>query len=202
MIMNEQQRALLSIAARLFCYPSDSFHEELAEIRAFAEERFETGPIRTAVMKLADASMAVPLREMREQYVAAFDLKERTGLYLTAHELGDSRKRGEELVRLRALIRSHGFEPIPGELPDYMPLLYELVSIAPESDQISRLIDRLAFATERVRSHLAAGHSYKPLLEMLMELVFETPTEEAIQEMESRRERPDLDPLPYPLMYG
>lgn len=200
--MNEQQRALLSIAARLLGYPSDSFREELAEIRAFAEEQFAAGPMRTAVMKLADAWLAVPLREMREQYVAAFDMKERTGLYLTSHELGDSRKRGEELVRLRALIRSHGFEPMPGELPDYMPLLYELVSIAPESDQIRRLIDRLAFATERVRLHLADVHPYKPLFEMLMELVFDAPTEEVMKEMDSRRERPDLDPLPYPLMYG
>lgn len=199
--MNEQQQAVLAIAARLTGYPSDSFREELAELRAFADETMEAGPVREAVLTMLGELGAMTLREVRERYVAAFDLKDRTGLYLTAHELGDSRKRGVALLELRAFIRSCGFEPAADELPDYLPLLYELVSVAPASEEVLPLLNRLAFATQRIRMHLSDGNPFKPVFEALMHAVFEAPTEEAMKQREQYREKPDTDPMPYPLMY-
>lgn len=43
----------------------------------------------------------MPLLELQEHYVETFDYKDKTGLYLTAHELGDSRKRGAALIKLQ-----------------------------------------------------------------------------------------------------
>lgn len=192
---------LLLVAARLTGYPSDTFREELTELIEVASGELPSGSVRTGLLKAVDGLAELSLREAREQYVAAFDLKDRTGLYLTAHELGDSRKRGIALLELRELLRSHGFEPLHDELPDYIPLLYEWAAVVPRSDSVRQLVDRLAFATERIRQHLPEGNPYKAVFEWLMDAVFEAPTEEMMAQRESGRERPDLDEMPYPLMY-
>ena len=200
--LSEQQQALLTIAARLTAYPAPDFHEELRELSVFAGETLALGKARLIVAAALRELGELSLREAREQYVGAFDLKDRTGLYLTAHELGDSRKRGVSLLELQAFIRACGFEQADGELPDYMPMLYELTaSGAVEDALLGPLLDRLAFATERIRKHLPDDNPFKPIFEALMQEVFEAPPEEAMQQQEARRERPDMDPMPYPLMY-
>jgi nitrate reductase delta subunit len=198
--MDIEARALLAVAARLADYPGDGFAAELAELREFAAEHFSFGPLRFALNGLLDELGTLPLREVQEQYVAAFDLKDRTGLYLTAHELGDSRGRGVALLELRWQLQMSGFEPLEGHLPDYLPMLYEWAAELPDSDAHWRLAARLAFATQRIRTHLADSNPFKPLFEALMTAVFDELPEQRMQELERKREKPDLDPMPYPLM--
>lgn len=199
--MNEHVRVMLAVAARLTSYPSDSFREDLLEIKDFADQHLDEGPTPFAIARMTEGLIDLPLREIQEKYVAAFDLKERTNLYLTAHELGDSRKRGIALIELREFIYSNGFAPVEGELPDYIPLLYELASEVPEDQGVQKLMDRLAYATHRIRRHLSDENPYKQVFETMMDVVFDEPSEEAMKEIERNREKPDLDPMPFPLMY-
>jgi nitrate reductase molybdenum cofactor assembly chaperone len=199
--MNETNAVVLTMAARLTGYPSSTFREELEELVEIANAALDEEPVRMAILNAAEGLAVLPLREAQERYVAAFDLKDRTGLYLTAHELGDSRKRGVALLELREMAQSHGFEPLHDELPDYLPMLYELAAVVPSSDSSQQLVDRLAFATHRIRINLPDDNPYKPIFELLMETVFDTPTDEIMQERERSREKPDLDAMPYPLMY-
>lgn|GEM_PF-560132 len=198
----EQQQALLAIAARLTAYPASDFHEELRELVAFAGETLPVGTARMVVAAAMRELGELSLREAREAYVAAFDLKDRTGLYLTAHEFGDGRKRGTALLEMQTFLQSCGFSPVDGELPDFMPMLYELVAAGVVEDaMLGHLMDRLAYATERIRRHLPDDNPFKPIFEALMQEVFEAPSEDAMREQEARREKPDVDPMPYPLMY-
>jgi len=199
--MNEHHSALLTIAARLTGYPSESFREELDEIQAFANEVLEEGPIQAAILRTTNRLNSLSLREVQEQYVAAFDLKDRTGLYLTAHELGDSRNRGVALLQLREYVRSHGFMQPEDELPDYLPMLYEFASAVEGSDSMQHLLDRMAFATNRIRLHLPEENPYKSIFDAMMMDVFEAPEEQVMQQREKSRAKPDLDPMPYPLMF-
>lgn len=200
--LNEQQQAILVIAARLTAYPASDFHEELQELGAFAGETLPVGVSRMAVTAAIRELGGLSLREVREAYVGAFDLKDRTGLYLTAHELGDSRKRGVALLEMQAFLQACGFSPAGDELPDYMPMLYELAASGEvEEAMLGPLLERLAFATERIRLHLPDDNPFKPIFEALMQEVFVAPSEEAMREQEARREKPDMDPMPYPLMY-
>lgn len=73
--------------------------------------------------------MSVPPEELREIYVWTFDWKEKTRLYLTAHELGDSRERRAALILLQHIVRDAGFMMPSGELCDFIPLLYELLAV-------------------------------------------------------------------------
>lgn len=200
--MNEQQQAILMIAATLTSYPTAEFQQERQEIRAIAEDILEPGEARAIILQMVETLGSMSLREVREHYVAAFDLKDRTGLYLTGHEWGDSRKRGVALLELQAFIRSCGFEPSAGELSDYMPMLYELAASGEVEDaMLGPLAARLAFATARICLHLPADNPFKPIFEAMMLAVFEPPSEETMRQLEAQREKPDLDPMPYPLMY-
>lgn len=71
-------------------------------------------------------------RELRERYVADLDLHAGSALYLTHHRFGDRRDRGRALIALKRLYREAGWELDHWELPDYLPLVFELAAADPE----------------------------------------------------------------------
>ncbi|MDU2240301.1 MAG: nitrate reductase molybdenum cofactor assembly chaperone [Paenibacillus sp.] len=197
----EAKRIGLAVAARLLGYPDDSYPEVLKET-VDAVSDVEDCALKNRLEAAIRPLESLPLRELREQYVWTFDWKEKTGLYLTAHELGDSRERGAALILLQHIIGDAGFAASAGELADYMPLLYELLAIRPDHVHVRALELRLAVATKRVAGHLAEDSPYRELFAYLMEDVFGEPSEEDIRRLEAKREQADLDELPYPILYG
>jgi nitrate reductase delta subunit len=200
-----QTQILLAIASRLLTYPSDDYLQEWADIdEAIDTELTEldaavAGKLREALAPLRNLT----LQEYRELYVASFDLKQGAGLYLTAHELGDSRKRGVELIELQNLIQNAGYLYRADEISDYIPLLYEFLAVADglEPSAAENLHYRLGLVTARIQQFLYDDNVFKLLFTFLMENVFETPTPEELERLEKQREKPDMDPMPYPLMY-
>ncbi|MGG6312110.1 nitrate reductase molybdenum cofactor assembly chaperone [Paenibacillus macerans] len=197
----EAKQISLSVAARLLGYPEDDFHASLKEL---IEAVLEAGDpaLNTQLEAAIRPLLSCPLKELREQYVWTFDWKDKTGLYLTAHELGDSRDRGAALILLQHIISDAGFAASNGELADYMPLLYELLALRPEHVHVRALELRLAVATKRVAEHLEQDSPYRELFRHLMQDVFGEPAEEDIRRLEQKREQADLDVLPYPILYG
>ncbi|MGP0585220.1 nitrate reductase molybdenum cofactor assembly chaperone [Paenibacillus timonensis] len=197
----EAKRIGLAVAAKLLGYPDDVYPEILRET-AEAVSEVEDLTLKSRLETVIQPLQSLPLRELREQYVWTFDWKEKTGLYLTAHELGDSRERGAALILLQHIIGDAGFVAAAGELADYMPLLYELLAMRPDHVHVRALDLRLAVATKRVADHLPEDSPYRELFVYLMEEVFGEPTEEDIRRLEAKREQADLDELPYPILYG
>ncbi|MUG87411.1 nitrate reductase molybdenum cofactor assembly chaperone [Paenibacillus timonensis] len=197
----EAKRIGLVVAAKLLGYPDDVYPEILRET-AEAVSEVEDLTLRSRLETVIRPLQSLPLRELREQYVWTFDWKEKTGLYLTAHELGDSRERGVALILLQHIIGDAGFVAAAGELADYMPLLYELLAMRPDHVHVRALDLRLAVATKRVADHLPEDSPYREVFAYLMEEVFGEPSEEDIRRLEAKREQADLDELPYPILYG
>lgn len=71
---------------------------------------------------------AVPLGALAEEYVRVFDFHNRHCLHLTWWAEGDTRRRGEALLGLKARYRAAGLELAGSELPDYLPLVLEYVA--------------------------------------------------------------------------
>lgn len=197
----EDKQISLIFAARLLGYPEDDFPENA---RSMLEAAREAGsPLLTErLQETSRPLLSCPLKELREQYVWAFDWKEKTGLYLTAHELGDSRERGAALILLQQIIKDAGFAPAAGELADYMPLLYELLAVRPDHVHVRALELRLAVATKRICEHLAEDNPYRELLRHLVADVFGEPSEEDVRRLTEKREQADQGELPYPILYG
>lgn len=198
--MEIQERALVMIASKLLVYPDDLFFNDWEAIKGCLEEQEHA----TAVFKGLETAMAtlgsLPLTELRKLYVATFDLREKCGLYLTAHELGDSPKRGAALIKLQKQINLAGYERVDDELADFIPMLLEFLAVAPVDEANSRLIKRLAVAIHRIKQSLSKENPYLLILSTLT-LIFPEPTREDIKKLEFNREEADLEELPFPLMY-
>lgn len=198
--MTEEKSILLAIASRILIYPDEDFSSERAEMEEAVQDI--TAPdLKNAISKAMKPIYLLPLPELQELYVQTFDYKEKTGLYLTAHEMGDSRKRGSALIELQQMIQEAGFVQTNEELADYIPMLLEFLAVAPEDIDCSRLRRRLAFAIDQILSHLPQENPYAGILQVLMTFIFDSPTAAEIAEFKKEHEKADLDPLPYPLLY-
>lgn len=66
---------------------------------------------------------------LQEEYTRTFDLNPVTTLNLTYHQWGDDRQRGQALARLNHLYHEAGYEAAAHDLPDFLPLVLEFLSV-------------------------------------------------------------------------
>ncbi|WP_188205547.1 nitrate reductase molybdenum cofactor assembly chaperone [Alkalibacillus aidingensis] len=199
--MKQDKNVLLISGSRLLSYPSNQFFWDLKELRTVIEDLVDSDQIKEQLDQVFDSLMSLSRKDLQELYVRSFDLREKTGLYLTAHELGDSTRRGAALIKLQKMINQAGFEREDQELVDYIPMLLEFLSAAPSTNEIERLESRLAVALGRILDNLDEDNPYQEILMLLLEHVFPTPSKEDIEQLENNREEADLEELPYPIMY-
>ncbi|MEH7378320.1 nitrate reductase molybdenum cofactor assembly chaperone [Neobacillus drentensis] len=199
--MTNESSALLVILSRILEYPNDDFFEERPIIENFVNEQIHIETHQKEILDGIAPLFEMGQKKLQELYVETFDYKEKTSLYLTSHELGDSRKRGAALIKLQKLICEGGFEYEGKELADYIPMLLELLAVAPEEENFIRLRRRLSYAIHRLLNNLPSSNPYHKAIDLLMMFVFTAPEKEEIALLENEREEADLDELPYPVMY-
>jgi nitrate reductase delta subunit len=134
-------KTYLALSA-LLAYPEPELLAALPEIRsALAEE----GLIPRAARREVDAFLAelsaIDLYDAQERYIALFDRSRALSLHLFEHVHGESRDRGQAMVDLAALYRARGFESAAKELPDYLPLFLEYVSLLPVREAREQLAE-------------------------------------------------------------
>ena len=81
------------------------------------------------------------LMDAQENYVSLFDRGRSLSLLLFEHVHGESRDRGQAMVDLMAVYEKEGFAIDVRELPDYLPLFLEYLSLRPESEVQQWLAD-------------------------------------------------------------
>jgi nitrate reductase delta subunit len=118
----------LQVLSLLLQYPDDELFGRLGRIRSAAGD-LAHGDIQSAVHEfIEDLERLRPLRA-QERYTAVFDMNPATTLNLTYHTYGDNEERAAALARLQHGYAQAGWERITGELPDYLPLMLEFLSI-------------------------------------------------------------------------
>lgn len=78
---------MLAVTSRMLGYPDDQFLETRPEMLEAIRSGIDDPVLRGRVEQALESLYAIPLKELRELYVWTFDWKDKTGLYLTAHEL-------------------------------------------------------------------------------------------------------------------
>lgn len=153
---------LLSI---LLGYPSDQVVEGQEEL-ADAASSLAPGRAKDSILHFLVHFRGATALALQQHYVETFDLQKRSSLYLTFFTHGDTRKRGQELLRLKRLYRAAGFELEGGELPDYLPLMLEFAAFDPEHGEW--ILREHHPALELLRLHLRdTGSVYAALLDAL-----------------------------------
>lgn len=109
------------------------------------------------------------LTEYQAEYVRTFDFTPENALYLTHHLFEEQdRDRGPALVDLSEYYKAEGFEISDGELPDYLPLVLEYVSMLNSETDARLFLQQSAHVSEIVAGNLEKTQSpYAPLLRIV-----------------------------------
>ena len=125
-------RLTLRILSALLRYPDAAVQEMAPEFAALlAEDGLLSPQQRAALQLLLDDLAGGDLLDCQERYVGLFDRGRAVSLHLFEHVHGESRDRGQAMVDLRSRYEAQGLEISANELPDYLPLFLEYLSVLP-----------------------------------------------------------------------
>lgn len=118
------------ILGLLLSYPRENWVNELDEIKTVLEAE-DALPAKTQkkVMAFIQKLSTRNLMKSQEDYVALFDRGRAHCLHLFEHVHGESRDRGQAMVDLSDLYKEKGLEINAAELPDYLPMFLEFLSV-------------------------------------------------------------------------
>jgi len=152
------------LVSLLLTYPDEELLGAGDDLRA-AAARIEPSDVREKIVDFLDWLLDTPAVEAQRHYVRTFDLRRRSGLYLTYYLHGDTRKRGMALLVLKRRYRAHGLRLSDGELPDLLPVVLEFAAVAGPGDGEAPLRQHRQ-GIELLRSALGeTGTPYRLLLD-------------------------------------
>ncbi len=131
--------------AALLAYPTAELQSATDEITA----ALQSDGLLSAAQRASLADLLTDLAmndiyDLQERYVALFDRGRATSLHLFEHVHGESRDRGQAMADLLALYAEYGLEVAANELPDYLPLFLEFLSLLPRTEAASLLAEPAA----------------------------------------------------------
>ena len=171
----------------LLSYPTEELQAAAREISGtFAEERIMPASRLSAIDALIEELAAADIYELQESYFDLFDRSRGLSLHLFEHVHGESRDRGQAMADLIALYASHDLQVTAGELPDFLPLFLEFLSLVPDADARALLAEP-AGILRALADRLARRHAgYAGVMAVLAELADAT--------LAGTSEIPDEDP--------
>ncbi|KJS37436.1 MAG: nitrate reductase [Hyphomonas sp. BRH_c22] len=157
--------------SRLLSYPDAVLQAEADSlVDAMQAEGIIPERIIKSLRKLALSLASMDIYEAQAMYVDQFDRSRTLSLHLYEHVHGESRERGPAMVGLVELYKSHGLELNVSDLPDYLPIFLEFLSIIPDADAAS-LIGEAAHVIEAIGERLKKRQSpYRAIFGALMTL--------------------------------
>jgi nitrate reductase delta subunit len=121
------------IAARLLDYPDADLMENLEAVQQLVQADHEVNAEeKRVVLELVNWMRSLDLTRLQQAYVDTFDMTPEHDLHLTHHLFGESRERGPAMVEISEHYKAAGLEVSNGELPDFLPLILEYVSMLDE----------------------------------------------------------------------
>lgn len=127
----KHRNAVYQAASLLLQHPGPEWPARLAAVTSALADLHGPEPalLRDFCARTATASQL----DLSARYITTFDRSRRRTLHLTYHTDGDTRRRGESLLRWRTLYLAHGWEPPDDELPDFLPLALEFAARCPRA---------------------------------------------------------------------
>jgi nitrate reductase delta subunit len=147
------------VLSLLLSYPEAELIAHGAELAQVVEqEALLPADQRRAVARFIGELTQLDLLDAQERYVGLFDRNRSLSLHLYEHIHGESRDRGQAMVQLAELYRLHGLAIGAAELPDYLPLFLEFLSLLPPAAARSLLGEAVHVVTA-LRENLAGRAS-------------------------------------------
>jgi nitrate reductase delta subunit len=178
--MNKSLKAL----SALLTYPSAELQLAAGEIAELIEgERALSAAIRDRLLVLLAELATHDLYDLQERYVLLFDRTRSLSLHLFEHVHGESRDRGQAMIDLKAQYEQHGLAMAENELPDFLPLFLEYVSLLPVAEaceSLSQPAHIFAAMAERLAKRESA---YEAVFRALVSLADVKPKQEDVSSL-------------------
>lgn len=159
--------------ALLLSYPEEEYRALYgATLEVFAPSHAPQVSRKTgqALARLAGELASEDILDLQARYVQQFDRGRHTSLHLYEHVHGESRDRGQAMVELNKLYASQGVVLSAHELPDYLPVFLEFLSLL-EPNGAAALLGEAAHVLTALRDRLKKRKSpYAAVLSALVEL--------------------------------
>ena len=118
------------ILSRLLGYPQQEMLDNLEPMAGILrQENLLKSKAMKSLLRFMDDLGNQDLMDSQEHYVEMFDRGRAHSLHIFEHVHGESRFRGQAMVELAELYKEKGLASSSGELPDYLPLFLEFLSI-------------------------------------------------------------------------
>lgn len=166
----------------LLDYPTPELQVAADEIeQALAEERALPPSELDSIRAFIDRLRCSDVMDLQEYWIGLFDRSKRLALHLYEHSYGESRDRGQAMVNLALTYRMNGFELNAAEMPDYLPLFLEFLSVIPEVHARRYLTDAIEII-EALRIRLEERDStYAALIGALVTLASRQADEDEVE---------------------
>jgi nitrate reductase delta subunit len=127
-------RSLKALSA-LLTYPTAELQSATGAIAELLEKEPSLSHAdRDKLLVLVEELATHDLYDLQERYVLLFDRTRSLSLHLFEHVHGESRDRGQAMIDLKAQYEQHGLAMAENELPDFLPLFLEYVSLLPAKE--------------------------------------------------------------------
>ena len=156
------------ILSLLLMYPESDWLAALPEMHAaLADEAGFNDDATTRLAPLFDLLHESALIALQENYVATFDRNPSHSLHLFEHIHGESRDRGSAMIDLLQEYWKYDFDASATELPDYVPLFLEFLSLLPADEALALLGDAVHVLAAIGRKLDANGSPYAAAFQVL-----------------------------------
>lgn len=176
---------IYKVLSALLSYPTADLQAAAPEIASIlAAEGRLARPVRRILVELAVDLQHGDLLDLQSRYVDLFDRSRSLSLYLFEHVHGESRDRGQAMVDLRERYQAAGLDIAANELPDYLPLFLEYLSVCSADDAreaLGSVAHVLRMLSERLTSR---GCPYAAVFTALESLAAAAPDPVLLAEMQ------------------
>lgn len=164
----------------LLSYPSEEMRQALPEIaKVVCASPLVSPREQLELLGLIAEIGEGDLLAAEERYVDLFDRGRALSLHLFEHLHGDGRDRGAAMVELKGLYGAAGFELTASDLPDFLPVVLEYLSLRDMPEARDMLADCAHILASIARSLLARQSQYAAVLQALLVIAGEKPVDAA-----------------------
>lgn len=164
----------IKILGVLLTYPTAELQQHIPELKELLEqESLLPRNVQKSLFGHMNDIARRPLIRLQEEYVALFDRSRAHSLYLFEHVHGEGRDRGQAMVDLMRQYKDHGFEMKSRELPDYLPMFLEFLSLQPfdaAQDMLGEIIHIVGAVGAKLKTKKNGYHQIYRALESLTEV--------------------------------
>lgn len=153
-------RYTLRALSVLIAYPSEDLQAHSSAVREALHGEAELPPEALGRLEpLFEAFASQDLFDLQAHYCELFDSSRALSLHLFEHVHGDGRQRGQAMIDLGQAYLARGFMMREAELPDYLPMFLEFLSILP-NDEAEEWLSQPAHVLEALEQRLTERETY------------------------------------------